>query len=127
MTMASKRPATIEAYIEAAPPAGQAHLRTLYAILQELAPEAQEAMKWNTPFFIEPRFLFAFSAHKAHLNFNATLAGLGPFRDELKQHQTSPAGLLQVSYKDPLPEALIRKIAERRLRDVTARKDDSFW
>ena len=38
-------------------------------ILKSVAPEAEEAIKWGTPFFVEPRFLFAFSAHKAHLNF----------------------------------------------------------
>jgi uncharacterized protein YdhG (YjbR/CyaY superfamily) len=125
--MATKRPTGIAAYIETAPREGQPHLLKLYAILKSVAPKAEEAMKWNTPFFIEPRFLFAFSAHKAHLNFNATAAGLEPFREELKPHKVTPAGLLQISYKEALPEALIRKIAERRVRDVTARKDDSFW
>ncbi len=66
--MASKRPTTIAEYIRAAPRDGQPHLRRLYAILKSVAPEAEEAIKWGTPFFVEPRFLFAFSAHKAHLS-----------------------------------------------------------
>ena len=61
--MASKRPTTIAEYIEAAPREGQPHLRRLYAILKSVAPKAEEAIKWGTPFFVEPRFLFAFSAH----------------------------------------------------------------
>ena len=120
------KPATISEYIEAAPPEGRPHLRRIREILREVAPDAEEAMKWNTPFFIEPRFLFAFSAHKAHLAFTVTKEGLAPFREELKTHMTTD-NLLKIPYKDPLPEELIRKIGEHRLKEVSARKDDSFW
>jgi len=124
--MASKRPTTIAEYIQAAPGEGQPHLRRLYAILKSVAPQAQEAIKWGTPFFVEPRFLFAFSAHKAHLNFAPTAAGLEPFRKELEKHKTTN-NFLQISYDKSLPEDLIRRIAERRLRDVGEREDDAFW
>lgn len=124
--MASKRPTTIAAYIKAAPREGQPHLRRLYAILKSVAPEAEETIKWGNPFFVEPRFLFAFSAHKAHLNFTPMAAGLAPFRKELEKHQTTE-GMLQIPYDQPLPEDLVRRIAERRLRDVRRRKDDAFW
>jgi uncharacterized protein YdhG (YjbR/CyaY superfamily) len=124
--MASTRPTTIAAYIQAAPRQGQPHLRRLYAILKSVAPEAEETIKWGTPFFVEPRFLFAFSAHKAHLNFTPMAAGLEPFRQELAKHKTTK-GVLQIPYDKPLPEDLIRKIAECRVRDVRQRKDDAFW
>src|ERR1700721_2913896 len=124
--MASKRPTTIAEYIRAAPRAGQPHLRRLYAILKRVAPEAEEAIKWGTPFFVEPRFLFAFSAHKAHLNFAPTAATMDVFSEKLKKHKTTK-GLLQIPYNEPLPEDLIRKIAEYRIRDVREREDDAFW
>lgn len=101
-------------------------MRRLYAILKSVAPEAEEAIKWGTPFFVEPRFLFAFSAHKAHLNFTPDAAGLEPFHEELEGHKTTK-GSLQVPYDEPLPEDLIRKIAEYRVRIVSEREDDSFW
>ena len=121
-----KRPTTIAAYIDAAPREGQPHLRRLYAILKRVAPDAQEAIKWGTPFFVEPRFLFAFSAHKAHCNFAPTPATLNVFRKELETHKTTK-GMLQIPYNKPLPEDLIRKIAEYRLRVVSDREDDAFW
>jgi uncharacterized protein YdhG (YjbR/CyaY superfamily) len=124
--MASRRPTTIEEYIQAAPREGQPHLRRLHTILKSIAPEAQEAIKWGTPFFVEPRFLFAFSAHKAHLNFTPNAEALAPFRNELEKHKTTK-GSLQIPYNKPLPEDLIRKIAEYRLRVVRERKDDAFW
>ncbi len=59
------RATTIPEHIQAAPREGQPHLQRLYAILKSAAPRAQEVIKWGNPFFVEPRFLFAFSAHKA--------------------------------------------------------------
>ena len=124
--MASKRPTTIAEYIRAAPREGQPHLRRLYAILKSVAPEAEEAIKWGTPFFVEPRFLFAFSAHKAHLSFAPTAAALEAFRKELEKQKTTK-GTLQVPYNKSLPEDLVRKIAEYCLRHVRERADDAFW
>ena len=119
-------PATIPDYIEAAPAAGQPALRRLYALLREVAPEAEEAIKWGTPFFVEPRFLFAFSAHQKHLNFTPDAAALAAFGAELEAHRTTK-GSLQVRYADPFPEALIRRIAVHRVQMVRAREDDVFW
>ena len=102
-------------------------MHRLYAILKSVAPDAEETIKWGTPFFVEPRFLFAFSAHKAHLGFTPMLAGLEPFRDELKDYETTKAGILKIRYADPLPEELIRRIAEFRLAQVQKRTDDAFW
>ncbi|MGH8618043.1 MAG: iron chaperone [Burkholderiales bacterium] len=124
--MAGKRPTTIADYIRGAPHEGQPHLRRLYALLKGVAPEAEETIKWGTPFFVEPRFLFAFSAHKAHLDFAPMASGLAPFRKELAKHRTT-RNFLQIPYDQPLPESLIRRIAKHRLREVRKRKDDAFW
>lgn len=122
----SKRPTTIAAYIEAAPPAGRPNLRRLHEILKSVAPQAQEAIKWGTPFYVEPRFLFAFSAHKAHISFAPSAPVLEKFRKELAKHKTTKE-TLQLPYSEPLPEALIRKIATYRLQVVSERDDDAFW
>jgi uncharacterized protein YdhG (YjbR/CyaY superfamily) len=124
--MASKRPTTIAEYIRAAPREAQPHLRKLYAILKGVAPDAQEVIKWGNPFFVEPRFLFAFSAHKAHLNFAPSVAVLAQFRKELEKHQTTKS-FLQIPYEKPLPAALIRRIAKRALTTVAERRNDSFF
>ena len=124
--MSSKRPTTIAEYIKAAPAEGQPHLRQIYAILKSVAPNAEETLKWSTPFFIEPRFVFSFSAHKAHLNFAPTAATIAAFQKQMAKHKTT-THMLQVAYDEPLPEALIRKMAEHSLKTVSKRKDDSFW
>jgi uncharacterized protein YdhG (YjbR/CyaY superfamily) len=122
--MAKNRPTTIAQYIAAAPPESQPHLRRLHAILKEVAPQAQEAIKWGTPFFVEPRFLFAFSAHKAHLNFASTPEALEACRKDLGNYKTTK-NFLQVFYDEPLPETLIRKLAKFRLRNMG--EGDGFW
>lgn len=124
--MPRARPKTIAEYIEAAPRAGQPHLRKLHAILAKVAPKAEQTIKWGNPFFVEPRFLFAYSAHKAHVSFAPMASGLDPFRKELEKHKTTK-NFLQIPYDEPIPEALVRKIAKRRLADVRKRKDDGFW
>lgn len=124
--MASKRPTTIPEYIKAAPPQAQAHLRRLYVILKSVAPKAQEAIKWGNPFFVQPKFLFAFSAHKAHVSFAPMAAAMLAFQKELAKHETTK-NFLKVPYDQPLPEALIRKMARHCLRAVNERDDDAFW
>ena len=124
--MAGKRPTTIAEYIRTAPRAGQPHLKRIHAILKSVAPQAEEAIKWGTPFFVEPRFLFAFSAHKAHLSFAPVLSSFQKFREELAGHETTK-GTLKVPYDKPLPEKLIRKIAVYCVQAVTERPDDAFW
>ncbi len=120
-----RRVTSIAEYIEAAPKAGQPHLRKLHALLKKVAPKAEEAIKWNQPFFIEPRFLFSFCALKKHLNFIAARTSFA--NEKLGDYKTTPMGILQVPYDKPLPEALIRKVAKAQVQAVRKRKDASFW
>jgi len=124
--MPSERPKTIAAYIREAPREGQPLLGQLYALLKSVAPDAQETIKWGTPFFVEPRFVFAFSAHKAHASFAPAPAVLEAFRTELAKHKTTK-GTLHLPYDEPLPEELIRRLAEYSVKLVRGRKDDAFW
>ena len=124
--MANPRPTTIDAYIRAAPGAGQPHLRALHAILKRAAPKAEETIKWGNPFFVEPRFVYAFSAHKAHLSFAPPAAALEHFREELEAHDTTER-MLRVRYGEPFPEDLIRRMAEYSVRVVGEREGEGFW
>ena len=124
--MTGHRPTTIAEYIQAAPPEARPHLNRLYTILKSIAPNAEEAIKWGNPFFVEPRFLFAFSAHKAHVSFAPMAAAMKKFSRELEKHETTK-NMLKVPYSQPLPEELIRRMARFCLREVADRKGDAFW
>ena len=70
--MSEVRPGTADEYIEAAPEAAREKLLEMRAILQEVAPTAKEALKWDSPVFKDGRILFAYSAHTSHLNVMPT-------------------------------------------------------
>lgn len=122
--MPKTKPRTIAAYIDAAPSIAQPHLRELYAILKETAPEAREAIKWSSPVFEENRILFAFAAYKTHLNFMPTPAVMQAFEKELKPYKTG-MGSIQFPYDKRLPKTLIRKLAKRRIQEL--RENDAKW
>ena len=75
---------------------------------------------------MEPRFLFAFSAHKAHLSFATTAAAMEAFRTLLDDHETTKQ-TLEIRYNQELPWVLVRDLAEHCLRAVGDREDNGFW
>jgi uncharacterized protein YdhG (YjbR/CyaY superfamily) len=115
--MAKKRPATVEEYIEAAPPEARSHLRQLYRILKSVAPDGTEAIKWGVPVFWERRVLFGFAAYKAHVSFGPGQAAIEHFSRELAKYKTGK-GTMQIPYDQPVPEDLILKIAAYCIPDV---------
>jgi len=62
----------------------------------------------------------------AHLNFAPSQAALAHFEAQLKPYKTTK-NYLQLAYDEPLPEALIRRIAAYQLELARARQDDAFW
>ena len=118
--------ASVADYIAAAPAIARPHLRGVHRILQEVAPMAQQVIKWNVPFFVEPRFLFSFAAMTAHLNFAPSAAVLAAQAGALAGFRTT-LNYLQIPYAQPLPEALIRRLAHDQLARVAARSDPAFW
>lgn len=73
---------------------------------------------------MDPRFVFAFSAHKAHVNFAPTSAALAVFKVKLKDRPTTKH-FLQIPYDKPFPTPLVRKIAVYRVRHMGG--GAGFW
>ena len=117
---------SIADYIATAPAQARPHLQVVHRILQDVAPQADQCIKWNVPFFVEPRFLFSFAATRAHLNFAPSAAVLAAHGEVLQGWPTT-ANFLQLPYKRPVPEDLVRRLALAQLARVQARTDDAFW
>ena len=115
---------TVADYIEAAPKDAQKPLRELRAILKKAAPKAKEAMKWGYPAFEDKRILFAYGAFKTHLNFMPTPSAMKPFKEELAAYKTGK-GSIQFPYDEPLPKALIQRIARFRVKEL--HEKDARW
>jgi uncharacterized protein YdhG (YjbR/CyaY superfamily) len=118
------KPKTIDEYIRVAPPEAYEHLQALRALLRKVAPKATEAIKWGSPIFEEKRILFAFTAHRTHVNFMPTHRTLDHFKEELADYKTGK-DTIQLPYDKPLLSALIRKLAMHRAKDV--RENDARW
>src|SRR5688500_13975887 len=122
--VAKSKPTTVEEYIDAAPEEARKSLREMRALLKRVAPKAIEGLKWGSPVMEEKRILFAYSAHKTHLNFMPTAPAMKPFKAELEKYTTGK-DTIQFPYGEPLPKTLIRKIAAYRARDVW--ENDAKW
>ena len=118
------KPATIVQYINAAPKDARPHLRELRKLLKKAAPKAKEVLKWGSPAYEDGRILFAFAAFKSHLNFMPTPSAMKPFLHELADFKTGK-GSIQFPYSKELPGALIRKIAELRVKEL--KEKDVRW
>lgn len=122
--MPRAKPTTVSEYIKAAPKEARTTLREIRAVLQKVAPNATETLKWGSPVFEERRILFAYRAFRSHLNLMVTHPAMEPFGRELKKFKTGN-DTIQFPYDEPLPKALIRKIAAFRMKQV--REEDARW
>ena len=118
--MPSFKPTTVDEYIDAAPDLAKPKLTELRLLLRNVAPNADEKIKWGQPVFEQGTILFAYAAHKAHMNLVPTGPALAPFVAELNDFKRAKDSF-QIPYDRPLPVDLIRRIAAYRLEDVLER------
>ena len=118
--MEKKKLTNLEEYLEQLPEIAQTKINELRSILKSVVPEAQEGLKWRKPVFESTTILFAYSAHKSHLSFIPTGPSLKPFEKELSEYITKKDSV-QFQYDKPIPEILVRKIAEFRKKEVEER------
>ena len=110
----------VDEYILQAPEIARNHLKQMRSILQSVAPEATELLKWGKPVFESGTILFAYSAHRSHLSFIPTGPSLSPFLGELSGYIVRKDSV-QFPYSRPLPQDLIRRIAQFRKDEVLIR------
>lgn len=122
--MSKTKPLSVDEYINAAPLFAQEKLREIRSILRNVAPNATEMIRWGYPVLFEKRILFSYSAFKKHINFMPTGPAMKPFEEELSEFTTGK-DTIQLPYDKPLPSALIKKIAEYRVKDVKV--NDAKW
>lgn len=122
--MSKTRPTTVSEYIDSAPREARDHLLEIRSILKKVAPDATETLKWGKPVLEEKRILFSYAAYKSHLNFMPTGPAIEPFKKELGDYKTGK-DTIQFPYDKPLPNALLRRIATYRVKQV--RENDARW
>ncbi len=107
----------IEAYFQQFPEQVQEILRTIRAIIQDCAPEAEEALAYGMPAYkTNKRPLVYFAAFKHHIGFYATPTGHAQFQDELALYKQGK-GSVQFPLDKPMPYNLIERIVRFRVHE----------
>lgn len=120
MAAEKKSAQTIDEYISGYPPEIRSRLEAIRAAIREIAPEAEEAVKYGLPTFVLHGNLVHFGAFKHHIGFYPAPSGLEAFKDQLVQYKGSK-GAVQFPLDQPLPLDLVREITAFRLRENQAK------
>jgi uncharacterized protein YdhG (YjbR/CyaY superfamily) len=114
---------TIDEYIQSFPPTVQERLHQLRQTIKDVAPDAEEAIKYQMPTFVLHGNLVYFAAWKRHISLYPITAEMEASLQELADYTTSGKGTIQFPYDQPLPLALIRMIVAYCVRENRANKE----
>ena len=107
----------VATYINEFPEHVREILNKIRAIIQALAPEAEESMAYGMPAYkTHKKPLIYFAAFKNHIGFYATPSGHAEFHDELSTFKQGK-GSVQFPLDKPMPYALIEKIVKFRVAE----------
>lgn len=120
----SKKPTTVNDYIDQFPPEVRKKLTKMREILEEVTPNAEESVKWSVPAFSYHRILYTYAGFKHHIGFYPTPAVMQVFKKELEKYEIGK-GSIQFPLDQPLPKSLIQKIATFRIKDL--KDNDAKW
>ncbi|WP_153976975.1 iron chaperone [Paenibacillus xylanilyticus] len=108
--------ALVDEYISRFAPDVQVRLQALRQIIREAAPNAEEKISYQMPTYALHGNLVHFAAYKNHIGFYPAPSGIEAFRDELSAYKGAK-GSVQFPLNQPLPEELIRRIVEFRVKE----------
>ncbi|MBL7839739.1 MAG: DUF1801 domain-containing protein [Cyclobacteriaceae bacterium] len=111
---------SVEAYLEAQPPAFRKALETLRAQIKAAAPKAEESISYGMPAYKYKGPLVYFGAFKKHCSFFPGSSSILQNEKNLKGF-TVAKGTIQFTPEKPLPAALIKRIVKERIKENETR------
>ena len=105
------KPQNIDEYIAVQNEKYQPRLREIREILRKALPDAEERISWSMPTYWKGRNIIHFAASKKHLGIYPGDEATAAFAEELSGYDISK-GTIRIPYDQPLPEELIRRIAQ---------------
>ena len=118
--MTANRPATVDEYLAAMPPATREKLESIRQTIHDAAPEATEKIAYGIPTFVLHGNLVHFAGYEHHIGFYPGSSGVRRFADELEAYETSK-GTIRFQLEAPVPLDLVRRIVEFRVCENRAR------
>jgi uncharacterized protein YdhG (YjbR/CyaY superfamily) len=112
--------ATVEEYIIQFPENVQKLLSELRTLVKQEAPQAEERISYGMPAYKYKGVLVYFAGYDRHIGFYPAASGIRQFQSELSPYKFAK-GSVQFPLTEPLPEDLIRRIVQFRLRENEAK------
>ncbi|KQY93558.1 hypothetical protein ASD24_20520 [Paenibacillus sp. Root52] len=106
----------VDEYIMGFAPEVQARLQALRQMIREAAPNAEEKISYKMPTYAQHGNLVHFAAYQNHIGFYPAPSGITAFQEELSTFKGAK-GSVQFPHNQPLPEELIRRIVEFRVKE----------
>ena len=107
---------TIDEYIATFPEDIQEILKKMRKVIQESAPEAEEAISYGMPTFKLNGNLVHFAAYKNHIGFYPAPSGIKAFKDEISEYKSSK-GAVQFPLDKAVPYDLVEKMVIFRVQE----------
>ena len=120
MALAPNSPATINEYISAFPPEVQEILQQIRLVLRRTAPDAQEVISYRMPAFKQGEVLVYFGAFKRHIGLYPPVRGDADIAKAALPY-AGENGNLRFALDQPIPYALIERIARHRVKQSLAK------
>ncbi|NVK55320.1 MAG: DUF1801 domain-containing protein [Alteromonadaceae bacterium] len=108
------KPKTVEAYIASKSKEAQQRLEELRRCLRLADSNADEALKWGKPAFVNNGILYVYAAFNKHISLHPTPSVINAFRNELNAYRLSD-NTIQFPIEKSIPKDLIIKMAELRV------------
>ena len=117
----SAPPETIDEYIAGFPPKTQRLLKALRKTIRAGAPDAEEAIKYGMPTFVQNGNLVHFAAFKGHIGLYPAPAAISAYQNQLLDYKTSK-GAIRFPIDSPLPLDLVKEIVRYRIKALSGTK-----
>lgn len=105
----------MDRYIAGLPADVQQHLKAIRQTIAKAIPGATEAIKYGMPTFIWYGNVMHYAAHLHHVGMYPAPTGISSFKRALAGYKTGK-GSVQFPFEQPMPLALIARIAKYRAR-----------
>src|SRR5262245_24140792 len=109
-------PKTVDQYIAGYPKEVQEVLQKFRQTIKQAAPEAQEAIKYGIPTFVQQGNMISFAAYKNHVAVYPTPAGNAAFQKDIEPHKAAKS-TLQFPLGKPMPYPLIKQAVTFRVKE----------
>jgi uncharacterized protein YdhG (YjbR/CyaY superfamily) len=113
---------SVTEYIAAQPRPAQTALKRVRSAIRKALPDAEEVISYQIPAYkLHKRIVLYFAGWKEHYSLYPVNAELvAAFKKQLAPYETSGRGTVRFPLSEPVPVALIERVAKFRAKQVAA-------